>query len=81
MVVTLANVIQKGTIIFTFSLEMPVLTATPAFGTVESIEPIWLEYSQDGPGDYDLAIQSTTSSMDHKQKSSREHCSCGRHRF
>ena len=81
MVVTLANVIQKGVVIFTSSLEMPVLTVTPAFGAVESIEPIWLAYSQDGPGDYDLAIQSTTSCMDHKQKSSRKHCTCGKHRF
>ena len=40
-----------------------------------------MAYSQDGPGHYDLAIQSTTSCMDHKQKSSRKHCSCARHRF
>ena len=42
MVVTLANIIQKGVVIFTSSLEMPVLTVTPAFGAVESIEPIRL---------------------------------------
>ena len=54
---------------------MPVLTVTPAFGAVESIEPIWLAYSQDSPGHYNLAIQSTTSWKDHKQKSSRKHCS------
>ena len=46
IVVTLANIMRRGIVIFTSSCQIPVLTGTLAFGTVESIQPIWLAYSQ-----------------------------------
>ena len=74
MVFTLANVLQMPIIIFTSVENMPVLCIMPTVSSTETTQPIFITYTQNGPGHYDYAKSVTQP----QQKTKSTKCSCGR---
>ncbi len=76
MVVTLSNVLHIPIAIFTSIPNLPIICITPVT-QVESTVPLYLAFNHGGPGHYDYAIPTPSTSDTNKQKESKG-CYCGR---
>lgn len=75
MVLTLANLLGMPISIFTSVTNMPLLCVMP---TTVITQPIFLAYTQTGPGHYDVALPITdgvSASVIHSKKQTK--CTCG----
>ena len=76
MVLTLANVLNIPITVFTSVINMPVLCVMPTTQCVISTQPLFLAFTQTGPGHYDAVIETTRTSNPTAKK--RNKCYCGR---
>ena len=74
MVLTLANVLGLPITIFTSIHNMPVLCVMPTSQTITTAEPVFLAFSQNGPGHYDAAV----SFQEIESTKEVTKCNCGR---
>ena len=74
MVLTLANILQMPITIFTSIEQMPILCVMPTISIVTTT-PIFLTYTQDGPGHYDYAIPIECGQPSFTASSKK--CTCG----
>ena len=77
MVVTLANILQHPIVIFTSVSDMPVLCYTPF--DCNNSSPLFLTYTQSGPGHYDYAVPKSQDN-DEVANTKSIRCTCGRKR-
>ncbi len=82
MVLTLANVLHMPITVFTSVVNMPVLCIIPTVEVADSVHPIFITFTQAGPGHYDYAIPVEQLGVDsthtHVHKPKVTKCTCGR---
>ena len=76
MVLTLANMLNIPITVFTSVNNMPVLCIMPTTQSVLSTQPLFLAFTQSGPGHYDAVIATTGTS--NPPADVRKKCYCGR---
>ncbi len=77
MVLTLANILQMPITIFTSVSNMPLVCVMPTSLTMLTTQPIFLVYTQSGPGHYDSAISVDSDSKALPKKRPTKY-TCGR---
>ena len=77
MVQTLANILQIPITIVTSVTDMPLLCIMPTTELTGTVQPIFLAYTQSGPGHYDCAVPLPTEETPSAQTKPTK-CTCGR---
>ena len=75
MVLTLSNILRLPITIVTSVQNMPVVCVMPTSSSVISTQPIFVTYTQSGPGHYDAVVLGEDTSDPHKKTIK---CNCGR---
>ena len=78
MVLTLANILFLPITIFTSISNMPIICILPTTGPTISTQPLFLAYTQTGPGHYDCAVPCESANQPEKEKPVVTKCTCGR---
>ena len=77
MVLTLANVLQMPITILTSVPNMPLLCIMPTMQSTLTTQPIFLAYTQSGPGHYDCALPSESTGTLAEASKKPTRCTCG----
>lgn len=75
MIMALSNILHTPFCIFTSVLNMPVIAITPNELPANSVQPLFLTFTQDGPGHYDYALP---TGQEQTQSKKTNKCTCGR---